>query len=227
VPAKDLDELLHGWLGGKQSIVILDLSGVPISVMSELIGVLLRIIYDSLFWARNLSEGGRERPMLVVIEEAHTYLGSESKGSASLAVRRIVKEGRKYGIGAMIVSQRPSEIDATVLSQIGTLFALRMTNRTDRSHVTSAVSDDLEGLTSMLPILRTGEAIIVGEAVRLPIRALIDTPRRDRRPDSSDPRVYDSEGPGGWNRTLEEGNYKEVVEVWRRQNPRSPSAVIK
>jgi DNA helicase HerA-like ATPase len=228
VPQEDLEPLLQQWVGGPRSVAILDLSGVPVSILQELIGVLLRVVYDALFWARNLSEGGRERPLLVVLEEAHAYLGEGNTGSAALAVKRIVKEGRKYGIGAMIVSQRPAEIDSTVLSQCGTIVAMRLSNATDRSRVTSTVTDNLEGLMSMLPVLRTGEAIITGEAVHLPIRTLIDPPARDRRPDSSDPVVYVGHvadalpaGPGGWNRQREPSNYAEVVEVWRRQDPRS------
>ena len=184
--------------------------------------MLLRVIYDALFWGRNLAEGGRERPLLLVLEEAHAYLGQGDDGPAAKAVRRIAKEGRKYGIGAMIVSQRPAEIDSTILSQCGTIFAMRLANSADRSHVTSAASDNLEGLFSMLPILRTGEAIIVGEAVHLPVRALINPPAANRRPDSADPVIFQTAGPGGWNRTKEPQNYKDVVSVWRRQNPRSP-----
>ncbi len=222
-PQKDLDDLLRDWLECERPITILDLSGVPREILNTLIGALLRIIYDSLFWSRNLSEGGRERPLLVVLEEAHAYLGKDNLGSAGQAVRRIVKEGRKYGIGAMIVSQRPVEIDTTVLSQCGTFFAMRLTNTHDRSHVTSVVSDNLEGLFSMLPILRTGEAIIVGEAVHIPIRALITPPPKHKRPDSQDPVVYDDYGPGGWNRKREPSNYAEMVELWRKQDPNSPS----
>ena len=134
-------------------------------MLSDLIGVLLRILYDALFWARDLPEGGRERPLLFVLEEAHAYLGKESANLAANAVRRIAKEGRKYGVGLMIVSQRPSEIDPTILSQCGTIFAMRLANDVDKGHVTNAASDNLKGLFDMLPILRTGEAIIVGEAV--------------------------------------------------------------
>ena len=220
-PEKDLDELLSAWLKCEKPITILDLSGVPREILNTLIGALLRIIYDSLFWARNLPEGGRERPLLVVLEEAHAYLGKEDVGPAAQAVKRIVKEGRKYGIGAMIISQRPVEIDTTILSQCGTFFAMRLANTQDRSHVTSAVSDNLEGLFAMLPILRTGEAIVVGEAVHIPVRAMIDAPPKNRRPDSQDPVVYDDFGPGGWNREREPSDYAEVVELWRRQNPRS------
>jgi len=226
IPKKDIDKLLQDWIGGEKSITILDLSGIPSTVLTNLIGVLLRIIYDALFWARDLSEGGRERPLLVVLEEAHSYLSQIESGPAATAVRRIVKEGRKYGIGAMIISQRPSEIDPTILSQCGTIFAMRLANQTDRSHVTGSVSDNLEGLMSMLPILRTGEAIIIGEAVHLPVRTLIDPPPQNRRPDSADPLVYNDQGPGGWNRKKEKSNYQEVVEVWRKQIPRSPRIIL-
>ena len=218
LPKKDLDELLDQWVECKESITILDLSGIPREILNTLIGALLRIIYDSLFWARNLSEGGRERPLLLVLEEAHAYLGKDDEGAAAQAVRRIVKEGRKYGIGAMIISQRPTEIDTTILSQCGTFLAMRLANTQDRSIVSSVVSDNLEGLFSMLPILRTGEAIIVGEAVHIPIRAMINPPPKNRRPDSQDPIVYDDFGPGGWNRAREQSDYKEVVRLWRKQD---------
>lgn len=221
---KDLDSLIKEWIGSDKPITIMDLSGVPNSILNTIIGVLLRIIYDGLFWARNLSQGGRNRPLLLLMEEAHNYLNDS--GNALQIVQKIVKEGRKYGIGAMIVSQRPSEVNPTILSQCGTFFALRLANATDRGHITSAVTDNLEGLTSMLPILRTGEAIILGEAVKLPMRTLIDAPPKNRRPDSQDPIIYDEQGdeysmhPGGWGIKSEENpNYEEFLETWRAQSP--------
>jgi hypothetical protein len=223
---KDLDYLLKLWIGEK-SVSILDLSGIPADILQTTIGAVLRILYEGLFWARNLSQGGKHRPLLIVMEEAHIYLNDDFKGMASKTVQRIVKEGRKYGIGAMIVSQRPSEINSTILSQCGTFFALRLTNATDRSHITSAMSDNLDGLTSMLPILRTGEAIILGEAVKLPMRTIIDAPPKNMRPDSQDPIIYDevhsddSLNPGGWGIQMEIApNYEEVLETWRAQNPK-------
>lgn len=226
--AKDLDALLEDWVGGVNPITILDLSGAPSSVLNELIGALLRILYDSLFWARKLPDGGRERPLLVVLEEAHAYLSKENSGTAARAVKRIAKEGRKYGVGMMVVSQRPSEIDSTILSQCGTFFAMRLTNDTDRGHITGAASDNLKGLFEMLPILRTGEAIIVGEAVSLPVRTLVDPPARDRRPDSIDPKVAvrgnaledGFEGPGGWNQIRDKSDYAAVIRQWRKQSPK-------
>ena len=103
--------------------------------------------------------------------------------------KTLAKEGRKYGVGMLVVSQRPSEIDTTILSQCGTTIAMRLANNSDRGHVTGAASDNLKGLFEMLPILRTSEAIIVGEAVSLPIRTLIDPPPADKKPDSIDPKV--------------------------------------
>ena len=222
---KDLDVLIKQWIGSNKPITILDLSGVPIGILNTIIGVLLRIIYDGLFWARNLSQGGKERPLLLLMEEAHNYLGAE--GSALSIVQKIVKEGRKYGIGSMIVSQRPSEINSTILSQCGTFIALRLSNSTDRGYITGAVSDNLEGLTSMLPILKTGEAIILGEAVKLPMRTIIKAPPKDKRPDSQDTVVFDeidtndSLRPGGWGNKMEENpKYEEFIETWRAQNPK-------
>lgn len=224
--AKDLDALLEEWIGGDQPITILDLSGIPSSILNDLIGALLRILYDAIFWARNLPEGGRERPLLLVLEEAHAYLAKENSGSAATAVRRIAKEGRKYGVGMMIVSQRPSEIDSTILSQCGTIFAMRLSNDADRGHITSAASDNLKGLFDMLPVLRTGEAIIVGEAVSLPVRTLITPPAKDKRPDSVDPRVVvrgnindGFDGPGGWSQRRDPSDYSAMVKQWRKQSP--------
>lgn len=230
---KDLPELMESWVGSQKPISVLDLSGVPDIIKNEIIGILLRILYDGLFWARNLSQGAKERPLLIVMEEAHTYLNNDSKGPASSIVQRIVKEGRKYGIGAMIVSQRPSEINPTILSQCGTFFALRLSNHTDRSHITGAITENLEGLTNMLPILRTGESIILGEAVKLPMRTNIEAPPLEKRPDSEDPVVCDlvipedSMNPGGWNIPMEQSpNYEEFVQVWRQQNPKLPSIKV-
>ena len=226
-PSEDLDALLKEWIGGEKPISILDLSGVPPTIQSELVAALLRILFEALFWGRVMPEGGKSRPLLMVLEEAHSYLGSKGSAPASLAVQRIAKEGRKYGMGLMIVSQRPAEIDQTILSQCGTLIALRLSNTVDRGHITSSVSDNLEGLLAALPILRTGEAIIVGEAVNLPIRALISPPAKGRAPDSQDPVVVyqnpeeDAGGVGGWNAPMPTPDYAKLVYAWRRQSIRA------
>lgn len=222
----DLDALLATWIGADAPISVFDLSAIPTAMVDDLIGAVLRILYDAVYWGRLRPEGGRSRPLLVVLEEAHLYLGSQAKNRAALAARRIAKEGRKYGAGLMLVSQRPSEIDPTILSQCGTVVSLRLTNDSDRSQVTSCASDNLKGLFSMLPILRTGEALIVGEAVNMPIRAIIDRPVEGKRPDSDDPKVVVPKGAdgqrvraGGWTESIENEDYKPLVQAWRSQDP--------
>ena len=216
---KDIETLLSLWMGEK-TLSVFDVSGVPSGILHDIIGILLRVMYDALFWSRNLAQGGRKRPLLIVMEEAHNYLGSDNNCRASKIVRRIVKEGRKYGISAMIVSQRPSEIDPTILSQCGTTIALRLTNSNDRGIIANTVSDNLSNLVNMLPILKTGESIIVGEAVRMPMRACITFPDKKNRPDSNDTIVAsDEKGKGGWNNALDikDEDYTDIVKAWRLQ----------
>lgn len=211
---KDLPELLQAWLGHDQPITILDLSGIPSTVLSRLIGAILKIIYEGLFWGREKSEGGISRPLLVVMEEAHRYLFKDADGSARVMVQRIVKEGRKFGIGAMIVSQRPSEVDETILSQCGTFIALRLSNSSDRAKVQASLPDNLAGVVDSLPVLRVGEAIITGEAARLPIRCRITLPDEKHRPDSEDPAVARR-----WQGARLPESYERVAASWRAQNP--------
>ena len=212
-PDKDLDDLLRGWLGGNDPITILDLSGVPSSVLERLVGSILKIVYEALFWSREKSEGGIERPLLVVMEEAHRYLSDKPGGSASEVVQRIAKEGRKYGVGAMVVSQRPSEVNETVLSQCGTFFALRLSNPADRARIQGTLPDGLVGLLDVLPILRTGEAIVTGEAAKLPMRCRVRFPAREHRPRSEDPDVSRT-----WRLRKRSEGYDRVVASWRAQS---------
>jgi len=209
----DLPELLESWLGSEKPISILDLSGVPSTVLEHLIGGILNIVYEALVWGRATPEGGRQRPLLVVMEEAHRYLGRDSDSLARDMVQRIVKEGRKFGIGAMIVSQRPSEIDETILSQCGTFISLRLSNAADRGKVQAALPDSLSGLVDSLPILRTGEAIITGEAALLPIRCRIALPPENRRPSSEDPSVS-----AAWSNARADSHYARPVAAWRAQD---------
>jgi hypothetical protein len=147
------------------------------------------------------------------MEEAHRYLsGGKEANAAADIVKRVAKEGRKYGIGAMVVSQRPAEVDETILSQCGTIMALRLSNPEDRSRVKGALPDNLGGLVDLLPVLRTGEAIVAGEAARLPVRCRVTLPPLEQRPKSSDPKVSEA-----WaNKRVAEG-YDRVVASWRAQ----------
>ncbi len=210
---RDLDTLLNDWLGHEKAVTILDLSGAPSSGLTALIGSILRIVYEALYWSREKTEGGILRPLLIVMEEAHRYIsGAKEDEAATKIVKRIAKEGRKYGIGAMIVSQRPAEVDETILSQCGTIVALRLSNPEDRARVKGALPDNLGGLVDLLPVLRTGEAVVAGEAARLPVRCRITLPLPEHRPKSSDPKVYQA-----WaTKRIAEG-YDRVVASWRAQ----------
>ena len=167
---EDLDSMFFKWLGDKTPITILDLSGIPSEIMASISGTLLKIIYDGLFWGVNTKVGGKSQPLLIVLEEAHSYLKAGEHSISSRTVQMIAKEGRKYGVGLLLVTQRPSELDETVLSQCGTMVALRMNNSKDRGHIRAAVQDELQSMVDLLPSLRTGEALISGEAVKIPSR---------------------------------------------------------
>lgn len=168
--ANDLPNLFSTWFSHGKPISILDLSAVPSSIMQAISGCILKITYDALYWGQNTMVGGKKQPMLVVLDEAHAYLKAGEESISSRTVQAISKEGRKYGIGMLLVTQRPSELDETVLSQCGSIIALRMTNARDKAHVSSAMQDELREMTDVLSSLRTGEAIVSGEAVRIPSR---------------------------------------------------------
>jgi uncharacterized protein len=213
---QDLDDLLAQWLDHEQAITVFDLGGVPFEVVDLVVGVITRIMFEGMFWGRDLPGTGRQRPLLLVYEEAHGYLpkggtGPFIAGYASRAARRIFKEGRKYGVGAVIVSQRPSDLDETILSQCGTFIALRLSNNDDQSRIRSTVPDALAGLIDMLPALRTGEALILGEAVQIPSRVRL--PLIEPRPTSDDP-----EPAARWREARTSNvQYAKAVKAWRTQ----------
>jgi DNA helicase HerA-like ATPase len=209
---KDVQNLLFDWLGNDKPITILDLSGVPNDIMISISGTLLKIVYDALFWGQNLPNGGKEQPLFIVLEEAHNYLKAGEHSVASRTVQTIAKEGRKYGVGLALVTQRPSELDETVLSQCGTILALRMNNAKDRSHISAAIQDELQSIVDLLPSLRTGEGIVSGEAVKIPSR--IQFYKLTNAPKSSDPKVSEK-----WmiKKSVGIGNYNRLLLLWRNQ----------
>jgi DNA helicase HerA-like ATPase len=213
--AKDLDGLIASWVGHAGILTILDVSELPADVASGLVGLLIRLVYDTLLWAGSLPVGGRSQPLLIVLDEAHRFLPAVAEGqqtSAHRTLTRIAKEGRKYGVGLMVVTQRPSEIDATILSQCGSMIALRTTNPNDRARVASAFPDDLGGLVDLLSSLRTGEGLFVGEAMAVPSRVRV---RHAIATDTgADPPIFDL-----WSKKErpDKANYVTAVKNWRDQ----------
>lgn len=208
----DLDTLVASWVGSAQPVTILDVSGLPGDVTSPVVGSMMRIVYDALFWAAGLDVGGRAQPLLVVVDEAHRFLPNGLDSPAHRCFSRIAKEGRKYGIGLMLVSQRPSDVDQGVLSQCGTMLALRLTNSHDRGAVANALPDDLGGLADLLPALRTGELIAVGDALQVPSRVRVR--RATVKPVGDDPRM-----PEAWSRPErpDPAGYAQAINNWRTQ----------
>jgi len=169
-----------------QPITIVDVSGVPSEITSTVVAVLARLVFDFAIWARD----ERTRPILLVCEEAHRYVPNEKNSDGSSVggiMSRIAKEGRKYGVSLGLVTQRPSDLAEGVLSQCGTIVAMRLNNERDQAFVRSAMPEGARGFLDALPALRNRECIICGEGVSIPIRVAFDNLDDDKRPASADP----------------------------------------
>jgi uncharacterized protein len=168
-----------------KDIRILDISGLPNEVAGPLAAMLARLLFQYKLYQTSHE---RERdPVVLVCEEAHRYVpdrGEAEHAAAQAAIRRIAREGRKYGIGLMLVSQRPADIESTVISQCGTWLVLRLTNAADQHHVARFLPDGLSGMTKALPNLAQQEAIFVGEGAALPARVRIRDLSKDKLPKS-------------------------------------------
>ena len=196
------------WLGGTNPISVLDFSGVPTHAADVAIGTVISLVFELALRSSPDGPGiGRPSPILFVLEEAHRFLGEQAAATTRVATSRIAREGRKYGVGIMLVSQRPSELPDTALSQCGTMIALRLTNSADQSRIQAALPDAIAGLSAALPSLRTGEAIVSGEATSLPARVLVDRP--SPMPQSEDPST------GLWRRHKELPDVASALQEWR------------
>jgi DNA helicase HerA-like ATPase len=163
---------------GGSGIKIIDFSEVPADVLPVVTGTLARLLYDVQFWMDTKAR----TPVTLLCDEAHLYLPVRDDADAVQrqalgSFERIAKEGRKYGFSLLVVSQRPSDISRTILSQCNNFLALRLTNETDQSVIKRLMPDSLAGLTSILPLLDVGEALLLGDAVLLPTRIKLDIPK--------------------------------------------------
>lgn len=155
--------------GDGKGIKIIDFSEVPADVLPVVTGTMARLLYDVQFWMNPEAR----TPITLLCDEAHLYLPVKDDADAVQrqalsAFERIAKEGRKYGFSLMVVSQRPSDVSRTILSQCNNFLALRLTNDSDQNVIKRLMPDSLVGLTAMLPLLDTGEALLLGDAVLLP-----------------------------------------------------------
>lgn len=166
---------------------IIDISGLPNEVAGPLAGAIARLLFQ---YKLHQTRDERERdPVLFICEEAHRYVPNRGEAQyevAQTAVRRIAREGRKYGLGLMLVSQRPSDIENTVISQCNSWIVLRLANSNDQEHVSRILPDSLSGMTKVLSSLPRQEALFVGEAAAIPARIKLRTLNRDQLPNSDD-----------------------------------------
>ncbi len=198
--------------GEGRPISIIDLSGVPSDIVTVVVAVLSRLVFDFALWAR----GEERRPVLLICEEAHRYVPSdrESGGAAVRKVlERIAKEGRKYGVSLGLVTQRPSDLAEGVLSQCGTIIAMRLNNDRDQAYVRNAMPEGARGFLDAIPALRNRECVICGEGVAIPMRVRLDDLAAQLRPASGDPLFSESWAEAGGEAEMLE----RTVHRWRGQ----------
>jgi DNA helicase HerA-like ATPase len=197
---------------GDKPISIIDLSGVPSDVVDVVVSVLCRMVFDFAVW----SPRPVKVPILLVCEEAHRYAPRSDAAAfqpTKQALARIAKEGRKYGVSLGLISQRPSELAETILSQCNTLIALRMSNEQDQHFVQRALPDAVRSLIDTLPTLRAQEALIVGEGTVVPVRVRFSDLPEDRRPHSADVPFASL-----WSAdTADDAFVTDIVRRWRQQ----------
>ncbi len=207
-----LSDLLRDFVGlgsKKTAITIIDLSSVPFDVRPTVAAQIGRLAFEFNYWNPQY----REFPILLICEEAHSYIPRDTENQyagARKSMERIAKEGRKYGVGLMVVSQRPHEVSETVLAQCGTFICLRISNPDDQSYIRSLIPESEEDLVGVLAGLGRGEALVLGEAVPLPTRVQFNQP--NPTPNSDDIDFYTK-----WKDGLTDLDVDEIVRHWRNQ----------
>ncbi|MGD2118206.1 MAG: DUF853 family protein [Chromatiales bacterium] len=210
--SESLEGLLRDFTGltePKRQITVIDLSPVPSDVRPVVAAQLGRLAFEFNYW----NPQRKQFPLQLVCEEAHAYIprGDNNKYRGTReSIERIAKEGRKYGVGLTIVSQRPHELSETVLSQCSNFLCLRLTNPDDQQYVRSLVPEGESDLTNTLSALGRGEALILGEATPLPTRFQIDKP--NPTPNSQDANYHRH-----WSGAPQEVDVADIVNRWRRQ----------
>ncbi len=193
-------------------LTIVDLSGVPAEIVDVVVAVVSRMLFDFAVWSANEATA----PLLLVCEEAHRYVSADEQARgapARTAIARIANEGRKYGVSLGLVTQRPSQLSASILSQCNTLFALRMANAHDQEYVRRAMPEGWASLVAGLPALRSQEAVVVGEGVAMPMRLRF----ADLDP-AEQPRSQTAPFAALWSAdTLDRGFIESTVHRWRHQ----------
>lgn len=200
--------------GSQANVTIINLGGIPFEVLSISVSLISRILFDfGYFFNKILGTGQKtDTPILLLYEEAHIYVPKSDLlkfKSSKLAIERIAKEGRKYGVTLGIVSQRPSEISETIFSQCNNFIAMRLTNPEDQNYVKRLLPDTLGNLTETLPTLQSGEALLIGESIVLP--SLVKIEQCDPEPKSSDIEYFEI-----WKEQWKDVNFDNILTEWKK-----------
>ncbi len=215
---KDFGDILKQFLGyiDKANISIIDLSGIPFEVLSITVSLVSRLVFDFAFHYSKLKHSIDEKndvPFLIVCEEAHNYIprtgGAEYKASRK-SLERIAKEGRKYGLSLMVVSQRPSEVSETIFSQCNNFISLRLTNVNDQNYVKALMPENSNAIADILPNLGPGECLIVGDATIIPSVVKLDMPNPE--PKSQSIRFQDE-----WQKDWKDASFENVIKRWKKE----------
>ncbi len=204
-----LIKLLTGRMEPRSNLTIIDMSGIPFEIVDITVAVLTRLLFDLNFWTPH----DQRHPMVLLFEEAHNYIPRTERvgrNFARMAVERVAKEGRKYGISAMIISQRPSELSDTVVAQCNSFVVMRLSNPEDQHYVSKVVGDHYAGVIGMLPVLRPGEAFVIGDSVLMPMRTLVTMP--NPAPQSGNADFFKQWASAELNSDLDD-----IIDHWRRQ----------
>ena len=215
---EDFDVILQQFLGyiNRSNITIIDLSAIPFEILSIVISLLSRVIFDFAFHYSKLryeSDAVNDVPFMIVCEEAHNYIprnGGAEYNSAKHSIERIAKEGRKYGLNLMVVSQRPSEVSETIFSQCNNFIVLKLTNINDQNCIKNLLPDNNSALVDILPTLSTGECLVVGDAVPLPAIVKMEMP--SPAPSSKNVNVFDE-----WQKEWINIIFDDVIKRWRKE----------
>jgi len=194
-------------------VTVVDLSGIPFEVLSVVVALATRLVFDFALHFKRLKAIGEELPIHLVYEEAHRYVPNDTSArysSVRRSIERVAKEGRKYGLSLMIVSQRPSEISETIFSQCNNFVAMRLTNPADQNYVRRLLPDELSGITDALSTLEQRECILLGDATYIPtllrVGELLD------KPDSVDIKFHEE-----WSKDWYAAQFSDVVSQMTRK----------
>lgn len=215
---EDFEIILKQFIGyiNKSNISIIDLSGIPFEVLSITISLISRLIFDfSFYYSKNQHDLGEQNniPFMIVCEEAHNYIpktGGAEYNASKKSIERIAKEGRKYGLSLMVVSQRPSEVSETIFSQCNNFVVLRLTNFNDQNCVKRLLPDNNVSLVDNLPSLAAGEALIVGDASTIPAIVKMELPNPKPKSDNID--FYNT-----WNEEWADIQLEKTIKKWRNE----------